>query len=379
MNGDPRSILLAPVVSEKSYGLIAERGKYTFKVHPKAHKTQIRQAVEQVFDVTVTDVNVSKVPAKPKRRGMTSGTPCRLEEGRRDGGRGTDDRSIRTGGLNGSSDSYKPTSPGRRFMSVSDFSEITKTEPEKTLLAPLPRNAGRNNNGRITTRHQGGGHKRRYRIIDFKRKKDGVPAKVHSIEYDPNRSSRIALLHYADGEKRYILAPTRLSVGQTVESGPGVDIRPGNALPLAGIPTGTTVHNIELRPGQGGKMVRSAGGSAQLVAKEGGMALLRLPSGEMRRVQEACRATIGQLGNETHQNESGGKAGRSRWKGKRPTVRGTVMNPVDHPHGGGEGKNKGSHPVTPWGKPTLGYRTRNKKKASSKDIVRSRKRGKGGR
>src|SRR6478672_10751312 len=251
-------------------------------------------------------------------------------------------------------------------MSVSDFSEITKTEPEKTLLAPLPRNAGRNNNGRITTRHQGGGHKRRYRIIDFKRKKDGVPAKVHSIEYDPNRSSRIALLHYADGEKRYILAPTRLSVGQTVESGPGVDIRPGNALPLAGIPTGTTVHNIELRPGQGGKMVRSAGGSAQLVAKEGGMALLRLPSGEMRRVQEECRATIGQLGNETHQNESGGKAGRSRWKGKRPTVRGTVMNPVDHPHGGGEGKNKGSHPVTPWGKPTLGYRTRNKKKASSK-------------
>ena len=274
---------------------------------------------------------------------------------------------------------YKPTSPGRRFMSVSDFSEITKSEPEKTLLAPLPRNAGRNNNGRITTRHQGGGHKRRYRIIDFKRKKDGVPAKVHSIEYDPNRSSRIALLHYADGEKRYILAPTRLSVGQTVESGPGVDIRPGNALPLAGIPTGTTVHNIELRPGQGGKMVRSAGGSAQLVAKEGGMALLRLPSGEMRRVQQACRATIGQLGNETHQNESGGKAGRSRWKGKRPTVRGTVMNPVDHPHGGGEGKNKGSHPVTPWGKPTLGYRTRNKKKASSKDIVRSRKRGKGGR
>jgi large subunit ribosomal protein L2 len=264
-------------------------------------------------------------------------------------------------------------------MSVSDFSEITKTEPEKTLLAPLPRNAGRNNNGRITTRHQGGGHKRRYRIIDFKRKKDGVPAKVHSIEYDPNRSSRIALLHYADGEKRYILAPTRLSVGQTVESGPGVDIRPGNALPLAGIPTGTTVHNIELRPGQGGKMVRSAGGSAQLIAKEGGMALLRLPSGEMRRVQEACRATIGQLGNETHQNESGGKAGRSRWKGKRPGVRGTVMNPVDHPHGGGEGKNKGSHPVTPWGKPTLGYRTRNKKKASSKDIVRSRKRGKGGR
>jgi len=272
---------------------------------------------------------------------------------------------------------YKPTSPGRRFMTVSDFAEITKKEPEKTLLAPVTKKGGRNNNGRITTRHQGGGHKRRYRLIDFKRTKDGVPAKVHSIEYDPNRSARIALLHYADGEKRYILAPVRLEVGATVESGPGVDIRPGNAMPLASMPTGTTVHNVELRPGQGGKMVRSAGGSAQLVAKEGGMALLRLPSGEMRRVQDVCRATVGQLGNVTHEIESGGKAGRSRWKGKRPTVRGTVMNPVDHPHGGGEGKNKGSHPVTPWGKPTLGFRTRNKKKASGKDIVRSRKRGKG--
>ena len=274
---------------------------------------------------------------------------------------------------------FKPTSPGRRFMSVSDFGEVTKSEPEKSLLAPVTKKGGRNNNGRITTRHQGGGHKRRYRMIDFKRTKDGVPAKVHSIEYDPNRSSRIALLHYADGEKRSILAPLRLTVGATVESGTNVDIRPGNALPLSSIPTGTTVHNVELRPGQGGKMVRSAGGSAQLVAKEGGMALLRLPSGEMRRVQATCRATIGQLGNVTHEIESGGKAGRSRWKGKRPTVRGTVMNPVDHPHGGGEGKNKGSHPVTPWGKPTLGFRTRNKKKASTNDIVRSRKRGKGNR
>ena len=272
---------------------------------------------------------------------------------------------------------FKPSSPGRRFMTVSDFDEITRSQPEKSLLAPLSKKGGRNNNGRITTRHQGGGHKRRYRIIDFKRRKDGVPAKVHAIEYDPNRSARIALLHYADGEKRYILAPLRLSVGQIVESGEAVDIKPGNALPLRAMPTGTTVHNVELRPGQGGKMVRSAGGSAQLVAKEGGMALLRLPSGEMRRVSEECRATVGQLGNVTHEIESGGKAGRSRWKGKRPTVRGTVMNPVDHPHGGGEGKNKGSHPVTPWGKPTLGYRTRNKKKASTKDIVRSRKRGKG--
>jgi large subunit ribosomal protein L2 len=262
-------------------------------------------------------------------------------------------------------------------MTVSDFDELTTAKPERTLLAPLHKTGGRNVNGRITTRHRGGGHKRRYRLIDFKRLKDGVSAKVHSIEYDPNRSARIALLHYTDGEKRYILAPVRLRVGQMVESGAAVDIRPGNAMPLRAMPTGTTVHNIELRPGQGGKMARSAGSSAQLVAKEGGKALLRLPSGEMRRVPEECRATVGQLGNVTHEIESGGKAGRSRWMGKRPTVRGTVMNPVDHPHGGGEGKNKGSHPVTPWGKPTLGYRTRDKKKASGKDIVRARRRGKG--
>jgi large subunit ribosomal protein L2 len=272
---------------------------------------------------------------------------------------------------------FRPTSDGRRFMTVSDFEELTASEPERSLLAPLHKTGGRNVNGRITTRHRGGGHKRRYRLIDFKRTKDGVPAKVASIEYDPNRSARIALLHYTDGEKRYILAPVRLRVGQTVESGPAVDIRPGNAMPLRSMPTGTTVHNIELRPGQGGKMARSAGSSAQLVAKEGGKALLRLPSGEMRRVPEGCRATVGQLGNVTHEIESGGKAGRSRWLGKRPTVRGTVMNPVDHPHGGGEGKNKGSHPVTPWGKPTLGFRTRDKKKASGKDIVRARRRGKG--
>jgi large subunit ribosomal protein L2 len=272
---------------------------------------------------------------------------------------------------------FKPTSEGRRFMTVSDFEELTTSEPERTLLAPMHKTGGRNVNGRITTRHRGGGHKRRYRIIDFKRLKDGVPAKVNSIEYDPNRSARIALLHYADGEKRYILAPVRLRVGQMVESGEAVDIRPGNAMPLRSMPTGTTVHNIELRPMQGGKMARSAGSSAQLVAKEGGKALLRLPSGEMRRVPEECRATVGQLGNVTHEIESGGKAGRSRWIGKRPTVRGTVMNPVDHPHGGGEGKNKGSHPVTPWGKPTLGFRTRDKKKASGKDIVRARRRGKG--
>src|SRR5881394_131147 len=274
---------------------------------------------------------------------------------------------------------FKPTSPGRRFMSVSTFEEITKTEPEKSLTAPIKKTGGRNVNGRITTRHRGGGHKRRYRIIDFKRRKDGVPAKVAAIEYDPNRSARIALLHYVDGAKAYILAPAGLKVGATVQSGADADIRLGNCLPLSAIPTGTTVHAIELRPGQGAKMVRSAGASAQLVAKEGGRALLRLPSGELRRVPEGCRATVGQLGNVTHEIESGGKAGRTRWMGRRPTVRGTVMNPVDHPHGGGEGKNKGSHPVTPWGKPTLGFRTRNKKKSSTGDIVRSRKRGKGGR
>ena len=272
---------------------------------------------------------------------------------------------------------FKPTSPGRRFMTISDFDEVTRDKPEKSLLAPVRRHGGRNNTGRITTRHQGGGHKRRYRIIDFKRRKDGVPATVAAIEYDPNRSARIALLHYVDGHKAYILAPARLAVGATVQSGADADIKVGNCLPLSSIPTGTIVHAVELRPGQGARMVRSAGASAQLVAREEGRALLRLPSGELRRVPETCRATIGTVSNATHQNQSSGKAGRSRWLGKRPSVRGTAMNPVDHPHGGGEGKNKGSHPVTPWGKITLGRRTRDPKKASSRDIVRGRKRGKG--
>ena len=273
---------------------------------------------------------------------------------------------------------YKPTSPGRRFMSVSSFDEITKTEPEKSLTAPMKKTGGRNVNGRITTRHQGGGHKRRYRIVDFKRRKDGIPAKVAAIEYDPNRSARIALLHYADGEKAYILAPARLEVGAQVESGPGADIRPGNALPLENIPTGTMVHNVELKPGRGGQLARSAGSGIQLVAKDDGYGVLRLPSGEMRRVALTCRATIGQVGNVDHENQSGGKAGRSRWRGKRPSVRGSAMNPVDHPHGGGEGKSKGGrHPVTPWGVPTLGKRTRRRHKESDKLIVRGRRRGKG--
>ncbi len=270
---------------------------------------------------------------------------------------------------------YKPTSPGRRFMSVSDFAEITTSTPEKSLIAPLHSTGGRNNNGRITTRHQGGGHKRRYRIIDFKRNKDGVPAKVATIEYDPNRSARIALLHYADGEKRYILCPAKLSVGDVVMSGAGSDIKPGNTLPLADIPTGTVVHAVELQPGRGAAMARSAGTSIQLMAKEGKNAILRMPSSEMRMVPLTCRATIGIVGNADHDGIRVGKAGRARWLGIRPTVRGTAMNPVDHPHGGGEGKNKsaGRHPVTPWGVPTKGHRTRNKKKASSSMIIRRRK------
>ncbi|MBA3429785.1 MAG: 50S ribosomal protein L2 [Actinobacteria bacterium] len=272
---------------------------------------------------------------------------------------------------------FKPTSPGRRFMSVSSFEEVTKTRPEKSLTEPLKKTGGRNNNGRITTRHQGGGHKRRYRVVDFKRVKDAVPAKVAAIEYDPNRSARIALLHYVDGAKSYILAPARIRVGATVESGPAADIKPGNALPLENIPTGTMVHNVELKPGQGGKMARSAGSSVQLVAKDSGYAVLRVPSGEMRRVLLTCRATVGQVGNSDHENQSIGKAGRNRWLGKRPGVRGSAMNPVDHPHGGGEGKSKGGrHPVTPWGVPTLGKRTRRKHKDSNKLIVRGRRRGK---
>jgi large subunit ribosomal protein L2 len=272
---------------------------------------------------------------------------------------------------------FKPTSPGRRFMTVSDFAEITKSEPEKSLVESAKKTGGRNNKGRITTRHKGGGHKRRYRVVDFKRLKDGIPAKVAAIEYDPNRSANIALLHYADGAKAYILAPARLRVGSTVESGVGADIKPGNALPLRNIPTGTLVHNVELKPGQGGKMARSAGSGVQLVGKDEGGAVLRLPSGELRRVPLTCRATVGQVGNVDHENVTGGKAGRSRWRGKRPTVRGSAMNPVDHPHGGGEGKSKGGrHPVTPWGVPTLGKRTRRKHKESDRQIIRQRRRGK---
>ena len=269
---------------------------------------------------------------------------------------------------------HKPTSPGRRFATWSDRAEVTRTEPEKSLVRGLKKSGGRNTHGRITSRHRGGGAKRRYRVIDFKRQKDGIPAKVAAIEYDPNRTAYIALLHYADGEKRYILAPSRLRVGTTVVSGPDADITVGNCLPLRNIPTGTVVHNVELSPGRGGQMGRSAGTSIQLMAKEGNRATLRLPSGEMRMVPVDCRATVGTIGNVEHQNIDIGKAGRNRHKGIRPQTRGTAMNPVDHPHGGGEGSTTpGRHPVTPWGVPTLGYPTRKKNKPSDRMIVRRRR------
>jgi large subunit ribosomal protein L2 len=273
--------------------------------------------------------------------------------------------------------SPKPTSPGRRFATYRDFAEITKADPEKSLTEGLKNSGGRNAHGRKTSRHRGGGNKRLYRRIDFKRRKDGVPAKVAAIEYDPNRSADIALLHYADGEKSYILAPQRLRVGATVQSGDAVEIAPGNCLPLARMPVGTVVHNVELQPGRGGQMGRAAGAAIQLMAKEAGMATLRLPSGEMRLVRAECRASVGTIGNADHQNIKVGKAGRKRHMGVRPQTRGTAMNPVDHPHGGGEGSTTpGRHPVTPWGVPTLGYRTRKKNKSSDRYIVRGRRRGK---
>ncbi len=268
---------------------------------------------------------------------------------------------------------YKATSPGRRFMATASFEEITAAEPERSLLDNLPSRAGRNNQGRITVRHRGGDGRRTYRRIDFKRDKVGVPGKVATIEYDPNRTARIALVHYRDGEKRYILAPLGLRVGDPIMNGPDAPIRVGNALPLARIPVGSTIHNIELTLGRGGQLVRSAGTSAQLLAKEGDYAVVRMPSTELRRIHVRCTATLGQVGNLEHENESSGKAGRSRWLGKRPAVRGSTMNPADHPHGGGEGKTgPGGNPKTPWGKPALGLRTRKKKKASQKLIIRRR-------
>jgi large subunit ribosomal protein L2 len=269
---------------------------------------------------------------------------------------------------------YKPYTPSRRHMSVLDASELTDKKAEKRLTRPNPKSGGRNSYGRVTVRRRGGGHKRKYRIIDFRREKEGVPGKVVSIEYDPNRSARIALVCYADGEKRYIIAPNRLQTGDSVMSGPEAEFDPGNSMALSRIPLGTVIHNVELTPGKGGQLVRSAGGGCQLVAKEGDFVVLRLPSGEMRRVRALCRATIGSVGNEDHSNVTLGKAGRSRWLGRRPKVRGVVMNPIDHPHGGGEGRTSGGrHPVTPWGVPTKGYRTRKKKHRTDRYIIRRRR------
>lgn len=269
---------------------------------------------------------------------------------------------------------FRPVTPSLRFKAISDFSEITKKKPEKSLLEPSPSKGGRNNHGRITVRRRGGGHKRRYRVIDFRRDKNGVPGRVESIEYDPNRSARIALVLYADGERRYIIAPHGVGVGDAIQDGPESEIHDGNALPIRRIPLGSQIHNIEMRPGKGAQIARSAGAFAQLMAKEGDYAVLRLPSGEMRRIHVECKATLGQVGNLDHENQQSGKAGRSRWLGKRPKVRGVAMNPIDHPHGGGEGKSSGGrHPVTPWGVPTKGYKTRKKTKKSDEMIIRRRK------
>ncbi|MGO8687403.1 MAG: 50S ribosomal protein L2 [Candidatus Dormibacteria bacterium] len=268
---------------------------------------------------------------------------------------------------------YKPTSPGRRFMAVSSFEEVTGATPQRGLTVHLKKASGRNNTGRITVRHRGGGHTKLYRIIDFRRSKRDIAGRVAGIEYDPNRSARIALIHYADGEKRYILAPLGLTVGAVISSGVGAEIKPGNALPLANIPLGTTIHNLEVQPGRGGQLVRSAGVAAQLIAREGELATVRMPSGEVRRIDVRCFATIGQVGNADHENQNIGKAGKSRWRGWRPSVRGMAMNPFDHPHGGGEGRSgAGGNPQTPWGKPALGYRTRRNKK-TDRMIVRRRK------
>ena len=271
---------------------------------------------------------------------------------------------------------FKPITPGRRFMTVADFEEVTKSRPEKSLVEPLRGSGGRNSNGRVTSWHRGGGHKRKYRVVDFRRDKTGIPARVAAIEYDPNRSARIALLHYVDGEKRYILCPVGLQVGDQVISSPDADIKPGNSLPLSGIPLGSTIHNVEIRPGKGGQLCRSAGTQAQLVAREGKYALIKLASGEVRRVLVACRASIGQVGNIEHESITIGKAGRSRWLGKRPNVRGVAMNPVDHPLGGGEGKTSGGrHPCTPWGVPTKGYKTRHNKATDKFIVTRRGKKG----
>ena len=371
----PESLIIAPIITEKGTMASEKAGQVLFKVRPGASKDKIREAVEHLFKVTVIKVRTSNFMGKERKKGAIKGRQSRLEEGLRNSEGRRQDRVLRRAIETMAVIQLNPRTPGQRFMQIADFSELTKKEPEKSLLVPVKRTGGRNNRGRMTSRHRGGGHKRRLRLIDFKRNRDGIPAVVAALEYDPNRSANIALLHYADGVKTYILAPDGLKVGAKVESGENADIKPGNALMLKNIPLGTVVHAIEMKPGAGAKLARGAGVQAQLMAKEGKMALLKLPSGEQRMVQADCRATIGQVGNLDHENISIGKAGRSRWLGKRGHVRGVAMNPVDHPHGGGEGKSKGNHPQSPWGQPAKGYKTR-KKQPSDNLIVSRRPKGK---
>eukprot|EP00825_Cyclidium_porcatum_P042719 TRINITY_DN5906_c0_g1_i1.p1 TRINITY_DN5906_c0_g1~~TRINITY_DN5906_c0_g1_i1.p1 ORF type:complete len:458 (+),score=19.85 TRINITY_DN5906_c0_g1_i1:74-1447(+) len=381
-------VLIRPLITEKTTGMMQEN-KYTFIVPLTVNKVQVRQAVEQVFKVKVLSVNTIRVMGKVKRMGKNSGKRSdfkkaivKLAPGERiEFFEGVQQKDfVKKEGHSMAVKGFKPYTPGRRFMTVSDFSEITTDKSERSLVECLQKRGGRNNQGRLTVRHQGGGHKRLYRIIDFKRNKDSVPAKVATIEYDPNRSANIALLHYVDGEKKYILAPYGLKVGDTVVSGADADIKVGNALPLKNIPVGTILHNLEMKIGKGGQMLRSAGAGAQLMAKDGNYALLRMPSGELRKIHINCRATIGQVGNLEHENISIGKAGRSRWLGIRPANRGVAMNPIDHPHGGGEGRSPvgRKHPVTPWGKNARGVKTR-RNKVSDKMIVKRRTKQKGGR
>src|SRR5438094_5786084 len=372
---DQHRLIVSPVITQKSSAAYQARKEYAFRVDTAATKPQIRAAIEALFKVTVTDVRTLVVRAGAARA-VSPAVRAVARPGKRRSSRSKKATRSPCSRADMGIRQFRPMTPGTRFRSVSDFAEITKSEPEKSLLEPLQRTGGRNNKGHITNRWQGGGHKRRYRRIDFRREKFGIPAKVAAVEYDPNRTSRIALLHYADGEKRYILAPKGLAVGDTVVSGPGSDIRVGNAMPLFEIPLGTTVHNVELKIGRGGQLARSAGTGIQVVAKEGNYVTLRLRSTEMRMVRGECLATIGEVGNPEHELLSIGKAGKSRWLGRNPRVRGVAMNPVDHPLGGGEGKTSGGRPPTnPWGK-VEGKKTRHKKKPSSKLIVRGRKRGK---
>ena len=370
-------ILLAPVVTEKSANA-AEDNTYVFKVGLQANKHQIKDAVENFFGVRVSNVRTLIVRGKMKRFGSHLGRRSNLKKAyvtlRMAIASTSTPTPARPEGTTMGIRKFKPTSAGRRFMSVSDFAGVSKKAPERSLLAPMKSSGGRNNRGRITVRRRGGGHKRRYRIIDFKRDKWDVPGKVAAVEYDPNRSARIALIHFADGEKRYVLHPLNLNVGDSIVSSNEADIKPGNSMQLHAVPLGTWVHNVELTIGRGGQVCRSAGSYAQVMAKEGNYVLLRMPSSELRQVHRNCQATIGQVGNLEHENQRIGKAGRSRWLGRRPKVRGSAMNPVDHPHGGGEGRTTGGrHPVTPWGKPTKGRKTRSKKKPSNRFIVKRRK------